>query len=137
VANVEARMTAARRRLPIIPTQQVIRELASWQETVANRVIDKLKNYPRLLEGQRYVRTGELGRHWRFTQSSFIGGSGVTLEIYNFVTDRQGKRYASLVQGINQRPIHEGRWLTIQTAMQEERAEYRAGISSILKSHGL
>jgi hypothetical protein len=134
--DVNAQMTAVRRKAPIINSRALIRDLAAWQQEVASRVIVKLKEYPPELDNQRYVRTFKLGSSWRASQSSFTS-AGMTLSITNFVVDRRGKRYASFVQGLDQRPIHEGRWLRVNDAMQEENTEYRRGIKSILRSHGL
>jgi hypothetical protein len=139
MSTVRAQMTAARRRIPSERelTRGLLRDLTAWQEHIADKIIQRLKEYPPELQFQRYQRTFGLKRSWRRTSSSFQAGSGVTLQIYNLVTDRQGKRYASWVQdGKDQRPIHQDRWLTIQEATQEERSEYRAGIRDILRSHG-
>jgi hypothetical protein len=137
VASVRAQMTAGRRKFPVVPSAEIMRDVAILQEAVARRVIDRLKEYPPELENQRYIRTFRLQNSWRASRSRFLASAGVALSINNFATDRSGKRYASLVQGKDQRPIHEGRWLRIDEAMRDERNLYRAGVKAIMVAHGL
>lgn len=137
MASVNATMSAARRKLPIIPTTAIIAELAALQRKIADDAVTKLKVYPPELQNQHYVRTFRLQHSWRIIGPRFSPSSGVTTSVVNSAIDRNGRRYASLVQGKDQKQIHMGRWLRVDEAMQHDRLAYRAGIKAVLVANGL
>lgn len=81
--------------------------------TGAIRVERRMKEYPPARSGQRYRRTGTLGRRW--THRIVRSPSGVTAEIGN------NTRYAPWVQSEQmQRGSFRGRWGTDQQALESE-----------------
>lgn len=82
------------------------------------RLQARLAQYPAQRSNSRYVRTGQLGRHW--WQRVTVGNGMATGEVGNNVQSPDGVRYAPLVQSKRfQSPIHRGRWQTDQSVLDE------------------
>ena len=97
--------------LPVLILQDMVTVSNDWaREMRANARI-----YPKRLPNQQYVRTYRLGRGWKITGPALRGGDLIT-EVTNDVS------YAAKVYGTNtgqgQRPIHQGRWLTVSMLAQ-------------------
>lgn len=75
----------------------------------------EMQIYPPELPNQKYIRTFALRRGW-FTRETVQGGDLVG-EVGNAV------RYAPQVQEVEeQKPIHQGRWQTTRSVLQEQTA---------------
>lgn len=73
----------------------------------------QLALYPGTRPGQRYRRTGRLGRGWEAKPVFRVGGSGVSAVLRNAV------RYAPYVQVAGQQSwFHAGRWINTTDAVQ-------------------
>jgi hypothetical protein len=86
---------------------------------VVDDMKDRLAIYPAQRAGQRYVRSGDLGRGWVNAQPQFVvrGGGGVDMRLENRVD------YAGWVQGEAQAWMHAGRWQTaasVLTAFEDD-----------------
>ena len=71
------------------------------------RLTLKKTKYPAKLPDQKYVRTGRLANSWK------VQGQGppARYEVINTARNpKSGRLYAGWVVGVNQAPIHKGRW---------------------------
>lgn len=97
-------------------------------DTISDAAMPILREYPPERPGQRYVRTGRLGRGWR----AQAAGSVITLD--NPVD------YAGAVYGPNQRAAFAGRWpqKAQQVAAIQPRVveAYRAWVQTIIARRG-
>lgn len=115
-------------------------------EFVANTVIEHLKSnvppYPPEVPGQRYVRTGLLGRSFRTDVHPML--NLISMKLSNVATQK-GRYYPPWViskerigQAGPQARVHQGRWYTLQEyakgKMDYVKQEFEAWINSILKS---
>lgn len=76
--------------------------------------VQALAKYPPKLPGQRYVRTGDLGRGWSKTEPKFhIGRAGIDVDLRNPVS------YLGAVQGERQARFHARRWLQVSAAQRQ------------------
>lgn len=93
--------------------------LDSIQAEVAAILDDMAKeaaHYPPELPGQRYVRTGTLGRGWTGGQTMFPQKSATELEALR----ENSTPYGPNVQGAqDQAKIHQGRWKTTEALMAD------------------
>jgi hypothetical protein len=95
--------------------------------TVMGDIVTDLADYPPERPGQRYVRTGDLGRGWTQTPQRFAAqGAAIALRVTNPVP------YAQYVQGQKQAWMHKGRWDTVQAVLDHNRsAIVKAGETAI------
>lgn len=91
-------------------------------------VIDDLKQalaiYPAERPGQRYVRTGDLGRGWTEAKPQFVlkAGGAIDMRLTNPVD------YTDLVQGERQAWMHAGRWQTAEVVLTEFADDITRGV---------
>jgi hypothetical protein len=100
------------------PTR-IERALRSTIESGTALILRDLSTYPPTLPGQRYVRTGTLGRSW----SREITGSG--LEMRGIVGSSENMApYNRVVQSEdNQGELFRGRWPTVQGVKRNRERE--------------
>lgn len=139
-----------------------VREVNAELVSSATAMAVDLRRYPPLLVNpkngklQRYQRTGNLGRNWQVLASPFDfalalvkAGGALTVSVVDNVTDTGegyknypqgtsqdfiGQEYAGYVQDENQqRPIHRGRWTTIQQARAAHVPRLRAACRAAIK----
>ena len=85
--------------------------------------------YPAERPGQKYIRTGTLGRRWTTAQRYYSSGEG------GFLVGTVGNNtwYGPLVMDEEeQMPVHQGRWKTIQQIARENQPR----ISTMLDQAG-
>jgi len=89
--------------------------LAGVIDGVMDKIMADAADYPPELPGQRYIRTGDLGRGWT---------DGVTLFPHKDATQLEAVRtnsvdYAGDVMGTGQEAIFEDRWRTNEQIMDQ------------------
>lgn len=93
--------------------------LAMWaaKEEMGEALLEVVTPYPPEIEGQKYVRTGNLMRGWRVARRH-RGRDRVELQLKN------NMRYTRFVKDERaQQPVHIGRHLTVQDAMRQVEPE--------------
>lgn len=89
------------------------------------RVARRLAKYPAKRPGQRYERTGGLGREWM--------GARITIQGMNARMSNQ-KRYARYVQAEgSQAWMHKGRWTTDREALNAETPQITRDIDAAIE----
>lgn len=99
-------------RLDALDGPKALTPLIPTLRSIGRDIADVMRVYPPERSGQRYERTGDLGRGWRPDDGAFVGGAFV-VSISNAV------EYAPWVQGEQQAWMHVGRWDTIVDAERE------------------
>lgn len=139
-----------------------VRGVNAELNSAATAMAADLRRYPPPLVNpktgklQRYQRTGNLGRNWRVISSPFDfafalvkAGGALAVSVVNDVQDTGegyknypagtaqdfiGQEYAANVQDeTQQRPIHRGRWTTIQQARAAHVPNLRAACRRVIK----
>jgi hypothetical protein len=98
-------------RLPSEVGPSIREELGPlWKE-----IAGKLADYPSPPPGSTYDRTGALGEGWLRAQPQYIvrATGGIDARLSNDVP------YTDYVQGDDQAPIHQGRWVLAATVLTE------------------
>jgi len=109
-------------RVKVTGVEPVIKELQGFRldrlAGVVDGVLDLIAadaaEYPPELPGQRYIRTGDLGRGWTNGQTLFPHKDATQLEAVR----TNSVDYAPYVMGdTDQAAVHSGRWQTDQQIM--------------------
>lgn len=103
-------LEALRRKMPHIGRSRLYAH--------ALEIVSRMRPYPPELPGQRYVRTGLLGRSWKVKRHGETG-----YQISNRAY-RRGRYYAKWVigtaYGTHQAEIHRGRWKLLRDEVDRE-----------------
>ena len=80
----------------------------------------QLAQYPAERPGQKYVRTGLLGRAWEDAKPAYAGSNGFSiLATYTNMAGSTKVPYASYVQGTPQAWMHAGRWQSAEQILND------------------
>ena len=80
--------------------------------------------YPAERPGQRYVRSGDLGRGWTEAKPQFVvkASGAIDMRLTNPVS------YTDLVMGDEQAWMHKGRWTTAEVVLTEFEGDITRGV---------
>lgn len=108
------------------------RKIGEAQRQWAAGVITEAAAYPAERPGQRYRRTGDLGRGWDVDGPKDVGGQLLTQ-----VTNRM--KYSKFVHGDQlgryQSWFHAGRWKKLREMSQKRMPEYRRRMVQAVDDH--
>lgn len=122
----------------ITGANEVIQDLARFRldaiQAEVGAILDDMAkeaaDYPPELPGQRYVRTGDLGRGWTDGQNMFPQSGPTMLEAVR----ENSVSYGPEVQGVDdQAKIHQGRWKTTDALMADWEARVAARVEDALE----
>lgn len=88
-------------------------ELEDATDSVLAEGARRLAAYPSRRAGQRYVRTGRLGRGWSQTDRRFVVQGNAKRAVLRNMTP-----YARYVQGEQIAWMHKGRWATVEAVQR-------------------
>lgn len=114
----------------------ILRELVGFRldalrgdiDTVMDEIAADAADYPSELPGQRYIRTGDLGRGWTDSAPMFQGDADSLLSVLTNPVS-----YGPNVMGVDdQAKIHQGRWRTNEQIMDAWEARVTAAVERAL-----
>lgn len=122
--RVTSRLRAFTRNNLRVRTGAIIAGAMRLEEEYAEKLIAMLQYTPPERPEQKYVRTGELIKHWKINPGDpRVTPSGIICRVINDVKDDRGKYYATYVQGPWQTAMHAGRWIKAESGVESGPAD--------------
>ena len=135
MSDMSIRFRALTHNKLLINAPIIIKEVEAYVDAFTNKELARAQNYPPERPNQKYVRTFRLQRGWKIERRYQANALIVRLKSEG-VIDERGRRYATMVQGNEQWPIHaETGWPIIEKTI--DRAAFRRGLMQIYKKRGV